>query len=149
MMRHAKAAEAKPGERDEERSLTPEGIEEAVVMSRFIPRVKIVYSSPLRRAVETAEIIAQAHRVEYRVIDELAPGRYLKDIESYFTDRAVFVGHSPYIEDWVSELTGFRPVLPTAGVVGVRRSGGAWFVELFVTPQYAKEVAERMRAQLG
>ncbi|MEM4018593.1 MAG: histidine phosphatase family protein [Sulfolobales archaeon] len=144
-MRHAKAAEARPGERDEERRLTKEGIEEAVLVSRFLPKVKIVYSSPFKRAVETAEIISQAHRVEYRVIDELSPGYYLKDIEPYFTDRALFVGHSPYVEDFVSELVGYRPSLPTAGVVGIRKSGNTWTIEFLITPLYAREIVERAR----
>ncbi|MCS7099717.1 MAG: histidine phosphatase family protein [Sulfolobales archaeon] len=143
-MRHAKALEARPGERDEERRLSSEGIEEVVTVSRFIPRVKIVYSSPLRRAVETAEIVSQAHRVEFRVLEELAPGHYLKDVEPYFTDRALLVGHSPYIEDCVAELTGYRPTIPTAGVVGMRRTGGIWLIEFFITPQYAREIAERI-----
>lgn len=143
-MRHAKAVEAKPGERDEERKLSPEGIEEAVTTSRFIPKVKIVYSSPLRRAIETAEIVSQAHRVEYRVLEELAPGHYLKDVEPYFTDRALLISHSPYVEDYVAELTGYRPVIPTAGVVGTRKTGGIWLIEFFITPQYAREIVERM-----
>lgn len=147
-MRHARAAEAKPGERDEDRRLTPEGVEEAVAVSRLLPRPRVVYSSPLRRAVETAEIVSHLHRVEYRVVEELAPGRYLKDIEPYFTDRALFVGHSPYIEDYVSELAGFRPALPTAGAVGLRRVERGWVVELLVTPWLAREVLERLHQQL-
>ncbi len=146
-MRHAKAAEAKPGERDEDRRLTSEGVEEAVAVSRLLPRVRMVYSSPLRRAVETAEIVSHLHGAEYRVIEELAPGRYLKDLEPYFTDRALFVGHSPYVEDCVSELSGFRTSLPTAGAVGLRRVERGWTVEFLVTPRLAREVLERLHHQ--
>ncbi len=145
IMRHGKAIEAKPGMIDDERPLSSEGIEEVVVVSRLLPRVKIVYSSPLKRAIETAEIVARSHRVEYRVIDELLPGRYLKDIEPYFSDRALFVGHAPYVDDYVVELTGYRPRLPTAGVVGLRRVENMWFIEFFLTPQYAREVVERLK----
>ncbi len=146
-MRHAKAAEAKPGERDEDRRLVAEGIEEAVAVSRLLPKVKVVYSSPLRRAVETAEIVSHMHRVEYRVIDELAPGRDLGGLEPYFTDRALLVGHSPYVEDCVSELAGFRPALPTAGAIGLRRVERGWVVEFLVTPWLAREVLERFHHQ--
>lgn len=145
IMRHGKAIEAKPGMTDDERPLSSEGIEEVVVVSRLLPRVKIIYSSPLKRAIETAEIIARSHRAEYRVIDELLPGRYLKDIEPYFADRALFVGHSPYVDDYVAELTGYRPKLPTAGVIGLRRAENVWFIEFFLTPQYAREVIERLK----
>jgi phosphohistidine phosphatase SixA len=144
IMRHGRAVEAGSGMSDEERPLSGEGVEEVVVVSRLLPRVRIVYSSPLRRAVETAEIVARAHRAEYRVVDELLPGRYLKDVEPYFADRALFVGHAPYVEDYVAELSGYRPRLPTAGVVGLRKVEKVWLVEFFLTPQYAREVIERL-----
>ena len=50
-------------------SLTPKGIQQAQQTARFFrnKNIQTIYTSPLKRAVETAEIIARAlHRYHHR-----------------------------------------------------------------------------------
>ncbi|HDI02098.1 MAG TPA: phosphohistidine phosphatase SixA, partial [Ignisphaera sp.] len=72
--RHGKAEEKKVGQPDEARRLTVEGRKDVEMVARLLPiKPSIVYSSPLKRAIETAEIIAKVWNIEVRIIDELRP----------------------------------------------------------------------------
>ncbi len=118
--RHGKAEEKKPGQSDEERRLTAEGRRDVELVARLLPsKPSIVLTSPLRRAIETAEIIARIWGIEFRVLDELHPQllslEKLKRVE--IPDSAVLVGHAPSIEKLVSELIGGGKVKLKAGAI--------------------------------
>ncbi len=119
--RHGKAEEKKPGQSDEERKLTPEGREDVELVARAIPVSNFVkiYTSPLTRARETAEIIARIKGGEVVVLDELAPQRAsieaLSSIE--LEGDSVFVGHAPSIEDMVEAVIGGGKVKLKAGAI--------------------------------
>src|SRR5258705_10867269 len=76
LARHA-AAEDKAAS-DAERRLTPEGREQAAVMGRLIAatieRVDQIWTSPLPRALETAEIAAKVLGVVPKIDPDLAIG---------------------------------------------------------------------------
>jgi phosphohistidine phosphatase SixA len=108
LVRHARA---EPGDPDEARPLTPDGRERARELAGLLaPRhPDAVLSSPLLRARETAEPIAQASGVELVVDDRLAPGATVDDVRAVVAGRGetvVTVGHVPDCEEVFKALTG-------------------------------------------
>ena len=108
LVRHAKAA---PGDPDDVRPLTPDGRERARELAELLaPRhPDAVLSSPLLRARETAEPIAEAAGVELVVEDRLAPGATVEDVRVAVAGRGetvVAVGHVPDCEEIYRALTG-------------------------------------------
>ena len=72
LLRHAIAENARPGLKDEDRALTDEGRKK---LKRVLERARgagmkpdLILSSPLRRALETAEVAAQALKYGGRVV---------------------------------------------------------------------------------
>ena len=111
LIRHAIAAPlGEPAQRDEDRPLTPEGEERfrrvAEALVHFSPKPRTIFTSPLLRARQTADIAAQAWRnLVPQVLDALVEGdwrlirRALGPLDS--EDTVALVGH----EGWISELT--------------------------------------------
>ena len=79
-------------------------------------------TSPLLRARETAQAIADAAEAELRIDERLAPGATLEllreALEGVDTSVAA-VGHQPDCSEIAIELTGSDPGFPTGGVVEV------------------------------
>lgn len=115
LVRHAAAA---PGNPDEQRRLTTQGRAEAATLARRLAGTKpdAVVSSPLLRALQTAEIVAEAAGVEAAVHPGLAPGateESLRDAVAGHGDTVVAIGHQPDCGNIVEELTGERRPFPT------------------------------------
>jgi alpha-ribazole phosphatase/probable phosphoglycerate mutase len=57
--------------------LTKKGVKEASFIAKTISKVKIdaVYSSPVYRAVETAEILARPHKLKVKTLEELTEAK--------------------------------------------------------------------------
>lgn len=119
LVRHAKAA---PGHPDELRSLTPEGREEARRLAERLvdERPDAVVTSPLLRALETAEVLARACGLEAEADERLAPGATSADARLASAgrgERVVLVGHQPDFGRIAAALTGGdEPPFPTAGM---------------------------------
>jgi phosphohistidine phosphatase len=121
LVRHAEAAQGKP---DSERRLTPEGREQARRVGERLaeaePRPVEVLHSPLVRARETAELIAEPLGVEPEPDDRLAPGATAAGVRAAVADRGeaiVVIGHLPDCAEIAAELTGGpEPAFPPAGV---------------------------------
>jgi phosphohistidine phosphatase SixA len=121
IVRHA---EAKPGEPDELRPLTESGRAAARALARRLASEgpKAVLSSPLLRARETAEPIAEAAGVEPRTHERLAPGASVDDLRAALDGVAgpvVVVGHQPDCSEILLALTGRSQSFPPAGVAEV------------------------------
>jgi phosphohistidine phosphatase len=146
IVRHGKAEEKKPGMSDEERRLADEGRKDVECVARLIPwRVEVVYTSPLRRAVETAEIIASIHRAEVRVVDVLRPQPLpLEEIAKLeIRDATALVGHAPYLEDLLKDLTGGLVKLATGAAAGVEAQSiekGKAVLVFLITPDICKKL---------
>jgi phosphohistidine phosphatase len=131
VMRHGPAEDDSPTGRDGDRALTPPGRERTRSVARELARQDeaplTVISSPLVRALQTAEIVAAACDLEKRAKDspgtgatgavevrrEMAPGG---DALSLVTEllksgrkRAMVVGHEPDLSMLVERLTGKTP----------------------------------------
>jgi phosphohistidine phosphatase len=110
LARHAHAA---PGEPDELRPLTDVGLAAAKALAGELAaeRPSIVISSPLLRARQTAQEIAQAAGVELEIDERLTPGATPVDLREAAEgrgDTVVAVGHQPDCSHIMLALTGRR-----------------------------------------
>jgi phosphohistidine phosphatase len=116
-MRHAEAVEASDTLKDEWRYLTEKGRSVAEKMSAAIakngPKARLTITSPLTRAVQTAEIAAEnACRKNVIVASELLlPGAEVSELVTYLkggldAKRVMLVGHEPQLGVLVATLLG-------------------------------------------
>lgn len=117
LIRHGKAEERSDDRPDESRSLTAEGrrrLEKSLPgYRRFLGRQcpLLIWSSPLLRAVQTAEIIARELQIdEVGQHDFLASGDFsacLKALAGVEADTClILVGHEPHLGEWSRLLCG-------------------------------------------
>jgi phosphohistidine phosphatase len=101
--------------RDAERLLSDQGERDATLMgqalARLDPSVKRIVVSPLRRAVQTAECIAQAFSPAPPVmpLESLVPGVRYKSlyeelVKEYHDESIVVVAHEPDLSRFISYL---------------------------------------------
>lgn len=117
VMRHAEAVEGSDILQDEWRYLTEKGRSAAEKMSssisKFGPKPRLTITSPLTRAVQTAEITAEkACRRNVVVASELLlPGADINDLVTHLkgcgaSRRVLLVGHEPQLGSLVAALLG-------------------------------------------
>ncbi|HEY3132960.1 MAG TPA: phosphohistidine phosphatase SixA [Acidobacteriota bacterium] len=149
LVRHAIAQEAASWqEKDETRPLTREGMEKmreiAAGLSVVVSGFDQICTSPLIRARQTAEILAQQFksRGDLLVWEELVPGAKPHSLEKKLTSLDVpvvaLVGHEPHLGYVMSYfLTGkeniLRPDFKKAGVCCMEYDGSLpatllWFI---------------------
>ncbi len=117
-MRHGEAVPASVAGSDEDRWLTEEGRNDVAAMAKLIPFMpRVIYTSPLRRARETAEIVSRIRGGEVRVVEQLSPGTAsCEALEELGPEpETVFVGHAPSIELIVSCIIGGGAIKIKAG----------------------------------
>ncbi len=121
LVRHA---HSDPGEPDELRPLSARGHVEARAVATRLgghetpPR--LVLTSPLARALETAGLIADAADAELRVDERLAPGAtadLLRETVAGADGPVAAVAHQPDCSEIALALTGSDPGFPPAAVV--------------------------------
>jgi phosphohistidine phosphatase len=120
-------------ERDSERPLTPEGRAEMQRIAKSLKAVGLqanrIFTSPLRRARETAEIVTKVLKIPtLEEWDELKPEgsraelyRKLSRLEQ--NSRPIVVGHEPYLTSMIGDIIGTtnaKIVLKKGGVGKVR-----------------------------
>ncbi|MGZ6372322.1 MAG: SixA phosphatase family protein, partial [Candidatus Limnocylindria bacterium] len=116
-MRHGKAGHFSSAPDDDERQLTEAGIATlkaaAPVWRRLNLRPDIVLSSPLPRALQTADLLLEGLGMpdEPVVEDRLRPGASWGDFARAMAAhpdarRVMFVGHEPDLSNAASLLTG-------------------------------------------
>jgi len=153
-VRHGKAEEKKPGQSDEERRLTEEGRRGVELVARALPleRVTRIYTSPLVRARESAEIVARVRGGEIVVTDALHPSKAsleeLKKLE--IAEGTVFIGHAPSIENIVSEIIGGGAIKMKAGAAACIDLGeksldkGSGVLIALIPPQALEKLTKNM-----
>lgn len=112
LVRHADAETKKPGASDFERELTQVGKETtkkmALALKKMGIKVDLIISSPLVRAVQTAEIFRDVMGVESEILklNELIPGsdfQFLIGIISHLDKENILaVGHEPHLGDFLA-----------------------------------------------
>jgi phosphohistidine phosphatase len=117
LVRHATASDIATS--DAERELTREGQEEARIAGAALAELGVkpsrVWSSPLVRARQTAEIVAQVtkFRGEVELLDELTNGTsttaLLKALQAYSSQQEILlVGHMPSLSEHLAALIGSK-----------------------------------------
>lgn len=149
VMRHGPAEDTSPTGRDGDRALTPEGRERTRAVARALfadgEAPLTIFSSPLVRALQTAEIVAAVTDLEKRVREtkdsgkdaggapgaveirrEMAPGGdalgLVAELARAGRKRAMIVGHEPDLSMLVARLVNRHPEqgMLKAMVVGVK-----------------------------
>jgi phosphohistidine phosphatase len=127
LVRHAHAEQGEP---DELRALSERGREEARALATDLAGrdrpPAVVLTSPLLRARQTADQIAQATGADLRVDERLAPGATADLLRQVVDDEdgpAAVVGHQPDFSEIAFELTGRDPGFPTGGVAEIELAG--------------------------
>lgn len=161
LMRHGIAADATAGMSDADRALTAEGVRKttrvAVGLQKLGAKPDLILSSPLRRAEETARLVADvlAPNSAVELYPPLAGGFAVDDIVKGLrphrrAGELLLVGHQPDLGDLASYLmTGAPHLAPLpfkkAGVAAISlgslppRSAG--LLEWFLTPGHLRSIA--------
>ncbi|MDQ1301006.1 MAG: phosphohistidine phosphatase [Chloroflexota bacterium] len=108
---------------DGERPLTDRGIKELRIVAAGIADLKLeigaILTSPLRRASQTAEIVAKALGMPTAIESALAPGftpaLLLALIEKHASRELLLVGHEPDFSAAIRALTGGDVKMAKAG----------------------------------
>jgi len=144
VIRHAIAMDqeefADTGESDDRRPLTNYGAKRmrrnAKGLRNIVGGIDRFATSPLTRAIETAEIVSEVYSIDQaELCASLVPGIPLEEFEEWARDRAdadvlAIVGHEPHLSTLVTWL-----------MTGVERSGlelkkgGACLLEFETVPQ--------------
>ncbi len=122
LLRHGIAEDAGPGVPDHERQLTDEGWKRlrraAATWRTLVPTPAVVMVSPLRRALQTAEVFVEAvgYTGELRVAEALvphgAPSVALSMLEAEalsHTDAVAVIGHEPHLGYLLGNLLTGHP----------------------------------------
>lgn len=113
LLRHADADTI--AETDEARPISEKGVGQARKVARFCEARELgkmrLLTSPLRRAYETAEIVARHLGAELQVVPWLASGMRppaaLEHLQEYAEETAVMlVGHEPDLSALIAHLLG-------------------------------------------
>lgn len=112
VIRHAIAADPADYDDDAERPLTPEGKKRmrqgARGLRRSVPEIGLLATSPLVRAVETAEIVSAAYGgIETAIAPPLAPGHPPAAVAAWLAPHrshavVAVVGHEPGLSRMIS-----------------------------------------------
>lgn len=126
LLRHGPAQEADQAEPDASRHLTQEGAEEvrrfAGRLAHVGLRVQAVLSSPLTRAAQTAEIVAQALRPSTPLVldPRLSPGLdvavLVPVLDEWDGEDLLLVGHEPDLSGLIRGITGGRTHMVTTAL---------------------------------
>jgi phosphohistidine phosphatase len=126
--RHAVAHDAGEGMTDAERPLTKSGIANteraAQALGALGVKPDVLFSSPLVRARQTADILAPALGVLVEERKEVAPGFSITAVEALLNGldhgaEVMFVGHEPDFSRTISSLVGGRVVMKKGGLARV------------------------------
>ena len=109
---------------DDERPLTDFGKKEVRQVAKFLNRLKakpdLVVTSPLPRALQTAEIAADQLKTKLRQDEALEPGFGISEVSTVLKRHRskvlMLVGHEPDFSSVISALTGASLKLSKAGV---------------------------------
>ena len=139
LIRHAKSSWKNPDLQDIDRPLNARGKRDAPLMGKRLRKMKIkpdlLISSPARRALKTARIIAKAigyPKKRIQVLDSVYHGnadqlmKVLQDIDER-VDHVCLFGHNPDMTFLANGLCNQSiENIPTCGVVGIACDIPSW-----------------------
>ena len=109
---------------DDERPLTDFGKKEVRQVAKFLNRLNVkpdlIVTSPLPRALQTAEVAAEQLKTKLRQDEALEPGFGISELRTVLKRHRskvlMLVGHEPDFSSVISALTGASLKLSKAGV---------------------------------
>ena len=109
---------------DDERPLTDSGKKEVRQVGKFLNRLKVkpdlIVTSPLPRALQTAEVAAEQLKTKLRQDEALEPGFGISELgivlKRHRSKVLMLVGHEPDFSSVISALTGGFLKMSKAGV---------------------------------
>jgi len=127
LLRHGKADWPDWDRPDDERPLTDEGIEEMQAVAAALKRMKVkprfILSSPLPRALRTAEIAAGELCLAVEQHAKLKPGFDRRECDALLASHpgagVMLVGHEPDFGALIRSLTGARVKLSKAATAAI------------------------------
>lgn len=136
VVRHGPAEDVAPSGKDFDRALTPSGRERVRDVARKLgaegEEPRVILTSPLVRALQTAEVIAAELDVpQVETTRDLAPGgdgvRLFRALVAEKRKRVMLVGHQPDLSLLIEDVMGtsFRHDMLKGMVVGLRAEEGA------------------------
>jgi phosphohistidine phosphatase len=145
------------GRDDRLRPLTAEGKKEvrrvAKGLATLLPQIDLLATSPLARAVQTAEIIGAGYECDTATVEALAPGhdaeQVVKWLRSQAGDTVAIVGHEPDLSALGCYLLTGKP----SSFLTLKKSGvgllelnqppgpGKATLEWLLTPRVLKQLA--------
>ncbi|MGC8770052.1 MAG: phosphohistidine phosphatase SixA [Brevinematia bacterium] len=121
IVRHALAENADEKKDDKDRSLIDKGFKETKAIGKILKKLDVkpdlLVSSPLTRAIQTADIIASKlnYKKKINVAKELLPESKPEDILNLITSKIgskvkslIIVGHMPLLGEFISFLLGIK-----------------------------------------
>lgn len=125
--RHAIAHDQDDRTPDEGRELTEEGVARTKRAAQLLKALgvspDILYTSPLKRAHQTANILGRGLGVDVVVQAELAPGFGITALEvltrNLNNEEILLVGHEPDFSSTISSLTGGRVIMKRGGLARI------------------------------
>ena len=127
---------------DELRELTEHGKWEAkrtaLWLKTQVANFDCVYASPYIRAQQTKDIILSQgiHSYNQEVVNELTPEGDAKRVTDYVLANIevsedkdiniICVSHMPLVSYFIGELTGYTPIMATAGVAKIKIDIDKW-----------------------
>jgi phosphohistidine phosphatase len=137
ILRHAKSSWKDTGLADHDRPLTKRGQRDAPRVGRLLRDENLtpdlILSSTARRALDTAEAVAEAGKYEGEI--ESRPEFYMAGPEAYFRalralsddyECVMVIGHNPGLEELAEALTGESETMPTAALAQVELTLERW-----------------------
>ncbi len=126
-LRHGQANWEKWDKPDDERPLTKKGRKEVESVASALQELKVrpheILTSPLPRASETAQLVAEKLEVEMITSPLLSPGFGLHSLRQLLNDHPdrdlMFVGHEPDFSLALAQLTGGTVRMAKAGLARV------------------------------
>jgi phosphohistidine phosphatase len=121
ILRHGIAEDhGTPGVKETERALTPKGKKKIRKAARGLQKLDVVinmiFTSPLKRAVQTAGIVADVFELDEDIVETefLLPNtpfdHLLKFLQSYGNvENIMLVGHEPHLGEFISTLVWGTP----------------------------------------
>jgi phosphohistidine phosphatase len=141
-----------------ERPLTAKGVQKtraaALGFNELGAKPDVFLSSPYVRAVQTAEIFAEAFGFrpdKIRLTDALKPAAnpadIVKEIQRIRAKEIACFGHAPHMDLAIAQLAGARAVfteLKKAGIACFEHSAphGRWTLRWLVTPKTLRDLAK-------
>lgn len=122
LVRHGIAAARFAGTDDRARALTPEGFEKMRFIKDALANLGVkfdeIWTSPLLRARQTADILATGARkdIPVKTVASLEPGGDFGALRTLLAEHAhlesvALVGHEPCLSEFMSHLLGASPSL--------------------------------------